>query len=266
VSDSSVIPDSSQIRFVDIGGKLEYLELRATRAGRPEILMLHEGLGSVSMWRDFPQRLAEATGSRVVAYSRHGFGRSGPRTRPWTPRFVHEEALQVIPRLRAALGIEHPVLVGHSTGASMALVHAGAGRSPVAGVVAMAPLTNVEDSNVASIQAARRLYETSDWRSRLARHHDDVDAVFYGWNDTWLRSDFASWNLRADLPGIRAPILAILGQGDEYSTPSQVDLIRSLARECARFEFLHLPDCGHAPHRDQPERVLAATVRLVDAV
>jgi pimeloyl-ACP methyl ester carboxylesterase len=252
--------------FVEVDGKLEYVDLAATRAGRPEILMLHEGLGSVSMWRDFPQRLAEATGSRVIAYSRHGFGRSAPRARPWTPRFVHEEALDVLPRLRAALGIERPVLVGHSTGASMALVHAGAGRWPVAGVIAMAPLTNVEDSNVASIRAARRLYEAGEWRSRLARHHDDVDAVFYGWNDTWLRPDFATWNLRADLPGIRAPILAILGESDEYSTPSQVELIGALARRAASFEFLHLPGCGHAPHRDQPERVLAAAARLLDAV
>jgi len=254
------------VRFVEIDGKLEVLDLPATRPGRPEILLLHEGLGSVSMWRDFPLRLARATGCRTLAWSRHGFGRSSPRTAPWTPRFVHDEALAVIPRLRAALGIERPVLVGHSTGASMALVHAGADRWPVAGVIAMAPLTDVEQSNVASILAARRHYETSDWRERLARHHDDVDAVFYGWNDTWLRPDFAGWNLRADLPGIRAPILAILGQGDEYSTPSQVELIRALARNAASFEFLHLPDCGHAPHRDQPERVLAAAASLLDAV
>jgi pimeloyl-ACP methyl ester carboxylesterase len=263
---SGIIPEAPGTRFIDLDGKLEYLDLPAARKDRPEILLLHEGLGSVSMWRDFPQRIAAATGSRTVAWSRHGFGRSSPRTRPWTPRFVHEEALDVIPRLRSALAIERPMLVGHSTGASMALVHAGANRWPVAAVVAMAPLTNVEDSNVASIEAARRLYETSAWRERLARHHDDVDAVFYGWNDTWLRPDFATWNLRADLPGIRAPILAILGTGDEYSTPSQVELIRTLARKSAGFEFLHLDNCGHAPHRDQPAAVLAAAVRLLDTV
>ena len=249
--------------FVEVEGKLEVLDLPATRPGRPELLLLHEGLGSVSMWRDFPRRLAETTGGRVVAYSRHGFGRSSPRTRPWTPRFVHEEALEVIPALRAALGIGFPVLVGHSTGASMALVHAGANAWPVAGVVAMAPLTDVQDSNARSIRQARAQYEAGEWRGKLARHHDDVDAVFYGWNDTWLREDFRSWNLRADLAGIRAPILAILGRGDEYSTPDQVEAIREHATRAASFEFLHLDNCGHAPHRDRPEEVLAAVGRLL---
>lgn len=252
--------------FVEVEGKLEVLDLPATKAGRPEILLLHEGLGSVSMWRDFPNRLAKATGARTIAWSRHGFGRSAPRQRPWTPRFVHEEALEIVPRLREALGIANPVLVGHSTGASIALVHAGASRWPVAGVIAMAPLTDVEDSNVDSILAARRYYESSDWREKLARHHDDVDAVFYGWNDTWTRPDFRAWNLRADLEGIRAPIVAILGKGDEYATPAQVELIRQRARAARSFEFLHLEDCGHAPHRDQPEAVLAASIRLLDAV
>ena len=253
--------------FLELGGaRLEYLDLPATQPGRPEILLLHEGLGSVSMWRDFPQRLASATGSRTLAWSRHGFGRSSPRAAPWTPRFVHEEALEVIPALRDRLGITRPLLLGHSTGASMALAHAGADRWPVAGVVAMAPLTDVQDSNVESITRARAHYQSSDWRGKLGRHHDDVDAVFYGWNDTWLRPDFRDWNLRSDLAGIRAPILAILGRGDEYSTPDQVELIRALARRAASFEFLHLDNCGHAPHRDQPERVLAAVGRLLDTV
>jgi len=231
----------------------------------PAILLLHEGLGSVSMWRDFPQRLAAATGRRIVAYSRRGFGRSVPRERPYTPRFVHEEAEEVIPALRERLGLESPVLVGHSTGASMALVHA-AGSAPVAGVVAMAPLTNVEGSNVESIQRARSLYESSDWRTRLARHHDDVDAVFYGWNDTWLRPDFRNWNILAEIARIRAPVLAILGQSDEYSTPSQVEAIAENLPRGTRFESLLLPDCGHAPHREQPEAVLAAVKGFVAAL
>ena len=266
MSDSRVIPEASGIQFIHLDGKLEVLDLPATRPGRPEILLLHEGLGSVSMWRDFPQRLAQATGCRTLAWSRHGFGRSSPRIRPWTPRFVHEEALEVIPALRERLGILRPVLVGHSTGASMALVHAGANRWPVAGVVAMAPLTDVEDSNASSILAARRQYESSDWREKLARHHDDVDAVFYGWNDTWLKPEFRTWNLRADLAGIRAPVVAILGEGDEYATPSQVEAIRTHARHAASFEFLHLSDCGHAPHRDQPDAVIDAVARLLGTV
>jgi pimeloyl-ACP methyl ester carboxylesterase len=254
-------------RFLELGkDRLEYLDIPSTRAGRPEILMLHEGLGSVSMWRGFPQRLAEATGCRTVAYSRAGFGRSSPRSTPVTPRFVHEEALEVIPALRDALAIARPALFGHSTGASMALAHAGADRWPVAAVIAMAPLTEVEESNVAAIAAARRLYETTDWREKLARHHDDVDGVFYGWNDTWLGPDFRGWNLRADLPGIRAPILAILGEDDEYSTPSQVEMIRALAASARSFEFARLAGCGHAPHRNQPLAVIERAVRLLDTV
>jgi pimeloyl-ACP methyl ester carboxylesterase len=148
----------------------------------------------------------------------------------------------------------------------MALVHAGADRWPVAGVVAMAPLTDVQGSNVESIARARAIYESTDWRARLARHHDDVDGVFYGWNDTWLRPDFRPWNLRADLAGIRAPVIAILGKSDEYATPDQVEAIRTHARSAASFEALLLDDCGHAPHRDRPEAVLAAVERLIDAV
>jgi pimeloyl-ACP methyl ester carboxylesterase len=254
------------MKFVEVDGKLEYIDLPATRAQRPEILLLHEGLGSVSMWRDFPQRVAGRTGCRTLAYSRHGFGRSGPRTRPWTPRFVHEEAHEVIPALRERLGIEWPVLLGHSTGASMALAHAGDGRWPVAAVIAMAPLTDVQRSNVESIRRARAHYEGSDWREKLARHHDDVDGVFYGWNDTWLRPDFRDWNLRADLAGIRAPILAILGKEDEYATADQVETIRREARMAAAFEFLLLEGCGHAPHREQPEAVLGAVERLIGTV
>jgi pimeloyl-ACP methyl ester carboxylesterase len=253
--------------FLELGGaRLEYLDLPATRPGRPEILLLHEGLGSVSMWRDFPRRLASATGSRTLAWSRHGFGRSSPRAAPWTTRFVHEEALEVMPALRERLGIARPLLVGHSTGASIALVHAGANALPVAGVVAMAPLTDVEGSNVEAIRAARREYEAGAWREKLARHHDDVDAVFYGWNDTWLDPAFRSWNLRADLPGIRAPILAILGSEDEYASTAQVETIRAKATHAASFELLLLPGCGHAPHRDRPDAVVAAVARLLDTV
>ena len=244
------------------GGTLEVLDLPARDPGLPELLLLHEGLGSVSMWRDFPAELAAATGCRTVAYSRLGFGRSAPRTRPYTPRFMHEEALETLPELRANLGIVNPVLVGHSTGASMALVHAGAGVGQVSGVVAMAPLVTLEPSNLASIREAGRLYATTGWRAKLARHHDDVDAVFRGWNETWLDPAFCSWNLLADLAGIRAPILAILGEDDPYSTPAQLEAIATHARNANGVELLKLPDCGHAPHRERPAIVLAAIARF----
>lgn len=245
---------------------LEVLDLPATMPNRPEILMLHEGLGSVSMWRDFPQRLARTSGCRVVAYSRRGYGRSEPRAAPYGLRFMHEEALETLPALRETLGIERPLLFGHSTGASMALIHAGAGRWPVAAIAALAPITFVEPSNLASIARARDLWRATDWREKLARHHDDVDMAWSGWNDTWLDPTFRAWTIEEDLQGIRVPVLMILGEGDEYSTPTQLDYLKAHARLAASIEELLLPGCGHAPHRDQPEAVLRAVGRLLEAV
>ena len=263
----SVIPAQAGIQFLEIeDGKLEYLDIPARAPDRPELLLLHEGLGSVSMWRDFPAAIAAASGCRTVAYSRFGFGRSSPRRAPYTPRFMHEEAFETIPELRTRLGIGRPVVVGHSTGASMALVHAGAQRWEVAGVVAMAPLTFVEESNRASILEARRLYEDNDWREKLERHHDDVDAVFWGWNDTWLDPGFASWSIAQDLAGVRCPILAILGRQDPYSTAAQVEAIAKNATGAASLEVLELADCGHSPHRDQPAIVVRTIARFVDSV
>lgn len=245
---------------------LEVLDLPAALPDRPEILMLHEGLGSVSMWRDFPQRLARTSGCRVIAYSRRGFGRSEPRTRPYGIRFMHEEALEGIPALREALDIRRPLLFGHSTGASMALIHAGASRWPVAGIVALAPITFVEESNLGSIQRAKVAWGTTDWRAKLAKHHDDVDMAWSAWNDTWLDPAFRAWTIEEDLRGIRAPILMILGTGDEYSSPAQLDYVKAHAAHAAWIEELRLPKCGHAPHRDQPEAVLGAVGRLLEAV
>lgn len=245
---------------------LEVLDLPAAATGRPELLLMHEGLGSVSMWRDFPHRLARATGRRVVAYSRRGFGRSEPRAGPYDVRFMHDEALETLPALRSALAIADPVLVGHSTGASMSLIHAGANRWPVAGVVAMAPITFIEESNIGSIEEARRTWNTTDWRSRLARHHDDVDMAWSAWNDTWLDPRFRAWTIEEDVRQLRVPILAILGSGDPYSTPAQVEYVRRLATQVPSFESLLLEDCGHAPHRDQPEAVLRAVGRFLEAL
>ncbi len=264
---SPVIPAQAGIQFLDLDpGRLEYLDLPATRPGRPELLLLHEGLGSVSMWRDFPQRLAEASGCRTVAYSRFGFGRSSPRSSPFTARFMHEEAHAVVPALRRAVGIARAVVVGPSTGASMALLHASFDPGSVAGVVAMAPLVFVETANLAAIRAARATYAAGDWRERLARHHDDADAVFEGWAGTWLDRGFRAWSIAVEMRAIRAPIVAILGSDDQYSTPMQVEALRANAVGAARFAALELPGCGHAPHRDAPREVLAAVGRLLDAV
>ena len=255
------------IRFVDTAGhRLEYVDIPAHQVHRPPLVFLHEGLGSVAMWRDFPARVASATGSRTVVYSRYGFGRSSPRRAPYTPRFMHEEALEILPALRAALRIERPVLVGHSTGASMALIHAGAAGSDVVGLVAMAPLVFVEEFNLDSIRSARTIYATTEMREKLARYHDDVDGVFWGWNDIWLHPDFKSWSIAQDLAGIRCPILAILGEDDEYSTPAQVAAIECHAARAASFDFLRLADCRHSPHRDQADVVVEAIARFVDGI
>ena len=245
------------------GDSFEYLDVPAASAGLPDILLLHEGLGSVSMWRDFPAQLARATGARVVAYSRLGFGASSVRTAPYTPRFMHEEAQETIPALRGALGIERALLVGHSTGASMGLLHAAHDPDHVAGVVAMAPLIDVEDGNVESIREARRVYETTGWRDKLARHHEHpIDTVFASWNDTWLDPAFRAWSITRDLARVRCPILAILGEDDPYSTRQQLDVLVARATSATTVEALTIPACGHAPHREQPAAVLAAIARF----
>lgn len=253
------------IRFVDVcGHRLEYVDIPAHQVRRPPLVFLHEGLGSVAMWRDFPARVAHATGSRIVVYSRYGFGRSSRRAAAYTPRFMHEEALEILPALRAALGIERPVLVGHSTGASMALIHAATRGSDVVAVVAMAPLVFVEDFNLDSIRNAKDVYASTDMREKLARYHDDVDGVFWGWNEIWLHPDFKSWSIEGDLAGIRCPILAILGEDDEYSTPAQLAAIERHATGAASLDLLKLADCRHSPHRDQPAIVIETITRFVD--
>lgn len=248
--------------FVEAHGqRLEHVDIPAKHPGLPELLLLHEGLGSVALWRDFPAGLAAATGCRTIAYSRAGFGRSAARASPFTARFMHEEALEVLPALREALHVERALLVGHSTGASMALIHAAAAPVPSVGVVAMAPFVFVEASNVESIRKARDRYP--GMRTRLGRYHDDVDAVFHGWSELWLDPAFASWNIEDELAGLRCPVLAMVGDRDEYCTPAQLERLAARARH-ARVEANVLADCGHAPHRDQPQVVLAAIQRFIE--
>jgi pimeloyl-ACP methyl ester carboxylesterase len=248
--------------FVHAGGhRLEYERIDVGGPDRPTLLLLHEGLGSIAMWRDFPQRLAHATASRVVVYSRHGYGHSDPIDAPRGVRYMHDEALVVLPQLLDALSIENPVLVGHSDGASIAFIHAGGGGRAVMGVVAMAPHVLVEDISVASIAAARDAYATTDLRARLSRYHADVDGAFHGWNDIWLHADFRAWNIEEYLPRIRCPVLAIQGEDDEYGTMEQLERI---AKSVGDVELVKLEDCRHSPHRDQPDPVLDAVSRFVD--
>ncbi|MEQ8604844.1 MAG: alpha/beta hydrolase [Marivibrio sp.] len=228
---------------------------------RPPIVMLHEGLGSLAMWKDFPAALAEAAGARVLVYSRYGYGRSTPLAAPFGVDYMHREALETLPRLLDRLEIDAPVLFGHSDGGSIALIHAGGAARPVAGIVLMAPHVFVEDLTVASIEQAKEVFETSDLVDKLGRYHDDPDRTFRGWNDIWLHPDFRAWNIEEHLPQVAAPALAIQGADDEYGTLAQIDAIeRGVA---APVERLVLERCKHSPHRDRRDAVLEATAGFV---
>ena len=243
--------------------RLEVVRIPAARPGRPELVFLHEGLGSVALWRDFPARVAAATGCAAVVYSRWGYGASDPLVGDRPVRFMHDEAMLALPELLDRLEVQRPVLVGHSDGGSIALIHAAAAGRPVAGLVVMAPHVMVEDLSVTSIAAARVAYETTDLRARLARYHQDVDGAFRGWNRVWLDPDFRSWSIEALLPAIGCPVLAIQGRQDEYGTLAQIEKI---AAAVPGTELLALDGCGHSAHRDRPDLVLAAIERFVDRI
>ena len=250
--------------LVDVAGaRLEVERIDVGRGGAAPIVMLHEGLGSVAMWKDFPHRVAHAANRDVVAYSRAGYGRSSPAALPYGVRYMHDEALVVLPALLDALRIDRPILLGHSDGASVALIHAGASGRPVRGLALMAPHVMVEELSIASIEAAKDAWLTTDLRARLARYHDDVDAGFRGWNDIWLHPDFRAWNIEAETRDVHCPVLAIQGEDDEYGTMAQIERIAALVPDV---ELVRLADCRHSPHRDQPEAVLEALVRFVDRV
>jgi len=243
--------------------RIEFERIEVASHDRPTLVFLHEGLGSIAMWRDFPSRVTHATGCNALVYSRYGYGNSAPLRAPREVRYMHDEALLALPELLEALAIDAPILVGHSDGGSIALIHAGAGQWPVTGVITLAAHVMVEDISVESIAAARTAYEHADLRARLARFHSDVDSAFWGWNRIWLQPDFRGWNIEPYLPRITCPVLAIQGEDDEYGTQEQLERIE---RQVADVEVLHLEDCRHSPHRDQPQAVIDAMTRFVDRV
>ena len=253
--------------FVQVCGRnLEYQLIPAHQINRPTLVLLHEGLGSVAMWRDFPARLAAATGCRTLVYSRYGYGQSDVLEESFRPDFMHREAREALSELLAALDIRNPVLVGHSDGASIALLHAGDSRNSVAGLVVMAPHCFVEDISIRSIEAAKLTFETTDLPVKLAKYHRDVRRTFYGWNDIWLHPDFRSWNIEDCLAEIRCPILAIQGEDDEYGTMAQIEAVAAKASGSPDIELLKLADCRHSPHRDQTVAVIEAISRFTDLV
>jgi pimeloyl-ACP methyl ester carboxylesterase len=251
---------------VEAGGRsLNYEWIESGGHGGPTLVFLHEGLGSIRQWRDFPAKVVEATGCRALVYDRYGYGQSDVLQEPRrSVRFMHDEALAFLPQLRTALRIDNPILVGHSDGASIALIHAGAGHA-VRGVAVMAPHVFIEPICLASIAAAKKTFETTDLPDRLGRYHRDARRTFYGWADVWTEENFKSWDIREDyLRNIRCPVLAIQGREDEYGTMAQLDEIaRTVGGPC---ELLKLADCGHTPFRDQPERTLEAVARFIEAL
>lgn len=278
--------------FVELnwGGQpicIEHLWVGTNAPSAPLMVFLHEGLGSVSMWRDFPALLCQTLGCRGLVYSRPGYGQSQMHAadQAWSPDYMHRQALEVLPAFLNALGVTQPVwLLGHSDGGSIALIYASrhsdldgqqspsarasqgqapvpagaqpSGRAavrsapPVAGVIVLAPHIRVEDISVQSIAQARVAYESTDLRARLGRHHADPDVVFWRWNRIWLDPAFRRWSLEDEISSITCPLLAVQGLDDEYGTLEQ---IRGIRRRVPQTVLMELADCGHSAHRDQAE-------------
>ncbi len=252
---------------IDHAGSTVSIEYRRIDgdAEAPVMVFLHEGLGSVALWKDFPDRLCERLGMRGLIYSRPGYGRSTPRAKDehWSPDFMHRQACEVLPALLKTLGIERPWLFGHSDGGSIALLYAANFPQALAGAIVVAPHIFVEGISVASITLARSAYLEQGLRERLSRYHDDADSAFFGWNDIWLSPAFRDWNIERDIAAIRCPLLAVQGEDDEYGTMRQVTGIRDLLPSTA---VVAIPACGHSPHRDQPEALMMAVERFLAQV
>jgi pimeloyl-ACP methyl ester carboxylesterase len=247
--------------FVTVQGrKLEVQKIPGANRDAPTLVFLHEGLGSVSMWRDFPDKAVSASGCPAIVYSRYGYGQSEVLRGARAVDYMHVEAREVLPELLERLGVDDPVLVGHSDGGSIALIYAAAKHS-VRGLVVMAPHVFVEDISVTSIAEAKTAFEETDLAQKLGRYHADAAKTFWGWNDIWLDPAFRGWNIEEVLPRIHCPVLAIQGFDDEYGTMAQLDAI---ARQTGGpIELLRLADCRHSPHRDQPGVVLEAMTSFI---
>lgn len=246
------------------GRRLETAWWGAEPAAAPTIVLLHEGLGCIALWRDLPERLVEATGCGVFAWSRFGYGRSDPILRPRPMTYLQEEALDVMPRVLDAAGIRRAVVIGHSDGGSIAAIHGGRTHDPrLAGMVLIAGHFFVEEAVLPRIAQARTEYEEGDLRRRLARYHRDVDAAFYGWNDAWLDPRFRALDLAGDLRGIAVPVLGLQGQDDPYGTEAQLDALARHVR--APVETRMIQGARHAPHLEAADQTRAAIAGFVAA-
>ncbi|MEZ5479398.1 MAG: alpha/beta hydrolase [Thiolinea sp.] len=268
MSDAREPADFVEIDWAGRPVNLEYQWVGADTQSAPLVVFLHEGLGSVSLWRDFPQRLCAALGWRGLVYSRPAYGHSTPRAvdERWDVDFMHRQAHEVLPALLAALEIDTtrqpPWLLGHSDGASIALLYAARFPQQLAGLMVLAPHIRVEDLTLRSIEQARLTYQHTDLREKLGKHHADPDSAFWGWNTIWLHPPFRHWSIEDEISAIQCPVLAVQGHDDEYGTLEQ---IRGIARRVPQTRLLELADCGHSPHRDQPAALIAAIQAFTDA-
>ena len=245
------------------GHSLEYAWHGPSPKEAPTIVFLHEGLGCVEMWRDFPERVANAVGCGALVYSRAGHGHSDPIDLPRPVRFMHGEALVTLPQVLTALDVRDAILFGHSDGGSIALIHAGSDRNDrIRGLILEAPHVFVEDLGIDSIVAAAENYESGSLKTRLERYHgSNVDCAFRGWNDVWLNPEFRSWNIEEYLPQINVPVMVIQAVDDQYGTWRQVEAIERGSAGHVRTTLFK--DCGHSPHRDQPDATLRAVTEFL---
>ncbi|MGE8491372.1 MAG: alpha/beta fold hydrolase [Paraburkholderia nemoris] len=247
--------------------RIEYRWVNEAAGDAPIAVFLHEGLGSIAMWRDWPQALCERLGMRGLVYSRPGYGLSTPRphAEKWPVDFMTAQARDILPALLDALDIDKRErrrmwVIGHSDGGSITLLYAALHPEELAGAVAIAPHVFVEDISVESIAQTKELYETTDLRSKLGRYHADVDSAFYGWNDIWLNPAFRQWSIAEELASIRKPLLAVQGHDDNYGTMAQIDTI---AVQVPHAQLAKLDACGHSPHRDAPQPLNEAIAAFV---
>jgi pimeloyl-ACP methyl ester carboxylesterase len=247
------------------GTTLEYRMIGPRPDAAPTIAMLHEGLGSVTTWGDFPQKLVERTGMGVFVYSRAGYGKSSTIPLPRPLDYMQREATDVLPQLLDAIGFRRGILFGHSDGATIAAYYAGSVQDHrVRGVILMAPHFFMEASNIEAIRSTITAYETTDLRAKLARHHADVDTAFRGWSGAWLDPGFLKFDTTDALAYIRVPVLVVQGAADPYGTLAQVRVVED---ECyCPVETVVMNGVGHAPHRDMPEETLAAVAAFTDRI
>jgi pimeloyl-ACP methyl ester carboxylesterase len=253
-----------------VQGFIEHVWIHPERADNPLVVFLHEGLGSVAMWRDFPNRFCDALNVRGLVFSRKGYGQSTPRKPDeyWPADFMHQQAISFLPAFFESLGIdaerEPLILFGHSDGATIALIYAATYPTRVRSVIALAPHVMIESITIEAIRQGKIAYETpsTQLKTKLARYHADVDSAFYGWCDVWLSNAFQSFDIRALLPNITCPVLAVQGENDAYGTMDQID---EIALQTPHTQLLKIPNCGHSPHVDQPEELLTGCQVWADA-